>query len=207
MLQIFKEENELIVESLRAQGWAVCPMYFSADLIMGLRADLRAQAKEGNFRAAAIGRGEDKNQKGEVRNDMTLWLDGHNTAQAQFLRVMDDLRVMLNQHLFLGLNDYEAHFAQYAPGGFYKKHRDAFTGQKNRMVSTVTYLTPHWQEEEEGHLVLYDGKDEEQELTRILPRAGTLAVFLSEDIPHEVLPPTRTRESIAGWFRCDKKVV
>lgn len=33
------------------------------------------------------------------------------------------------------------------------------------------------------------------------PRAGTLVVFLSEDMPHEVLETQRERYSIAGWFR------
>jgi SM-20-related protein len=33
------------------------------------------------------------------------------------------------------------------------------------------------------------------------PQGGTLAVFLSEEFPHEVLAANRTRYSIAGWFR------
>ena len=45
--------------------------------------------------------------------------------------------------------------------------------------------------------------DENKEIARILPRAGTLVTFLSEDVPHEVLPPARERASIAGWFRCN----
>ena len=33
------------------------------------------------------------------------------------------------------------------------------------------------------------------------PRGGTLVLFLSAEIEHEVLPTTRERLSIAGWFR------
>ena len=36
---------------------------------------------------------------------------------------------------------------------------------------------------------------------RVAPAVGTLAVFLSEDFEHEVLPARRDRYSIAGWFR------
>jgi SM-20-related protein len=101
--------------------------------------------------------------------------------------------------LTLGLAEFEAHYARYEEGGFYKKHVDALKGGRNRIVSTATYLTPGWKEPDAGHLVLYDAQD--RELKRILPVAGTLALFMSEDIPHEVLPPRRQRSSIAGWYR------
>ncbi len=127
--------------------------------------------------------------------------DGQNGAQNEYLRLLDAVRIDLNRELFLGLQSIEAHYALYEPGGFYKKHVDSLKGQRNRVVSTVTYLTPGWRAEDSGHLVLYDGAD--NELTRILPAAGTLAIFMSEDIPHEVLPPARARCSIAGWFRCN----
>ncbi len=35
----------------------------------------------------------------------------------------------------------------------------------------------------------------------MLPQLGTLAVFLSANLPHEVLPATRERLSLTGWFR------
>ena len=38
-------------------------------------------------------------------------------------------------------------------------------------------------------------------VTITLPQAGTLALFLSADMPHEVLPATRERLSLTGWFR------
>ena len=39
------------------------------------------------------------------------------------------------------------------------------------------------------------------EIVRVLPEFATLVVFLSEDFPHEVLPATRDRYSVTGWFR------
>ena len=67
----------------------------------------------------------------------------------------------------------------------------------------MTYLTPDWQEADGGHLALYHPDDDNWLLQKIMPCAGTLAVFMSEEIPHEVLPPVRERASIAGWFRCN----
>ena len=42
-------------------------------------------------------------------------------------------------------------------------------------------------------------------LDEVRPEFGTLAVFLSEDIPHEVIPARRERFSIAGWHRCNDR--
>ena len=55
-----------------------------------------------------------------------------------------------------------------------------------------------WQAEHGGALRLYlaDGREDD-----VLPQAGTLALFLSSEMPHEVLPATRERLSLTGWFR------
>ncbi|MCO6705038.1 2OG-Fe(II) oxygenase, partial [Streptomyces sp. CHB9.2] len=35
----------------------------------------------------------------------------------------------------------------------------------------------------------------------VLPLGGSLVCFLSGQLPHEVLPATRERLSLTGWFR------
>jgi SM-20-related protein len=44
-----------------------------------------------------------------------------------------------------------------------------------------------------------DGRDGCYEL--IKPRMGTMVCFMAEDFWHEVLPATKQRASITGWFR------
>lgn len=193
--------ESVIADDLAARGWSIQENWFPPDLVDALLRDLLICQEKGQLKHAGIGRGQQNLVAAEIRNDETIWLDGQSDAQNEYLRLMDALRTSLNQKIFLGLFEFEAHYALYQPGGFYKKHVDALKGQRNRIVSTVTYLTPAWQDRDEGHLVLYDSKD--NELTRVLPRSGTLAVFMSEDIPHEVLPPRRARASIAGWYRCN----
>jgi SM-20-related protein len=112
---------------------------------------------------------------------------------------MEMLRVGINRRLFLGLFDYECHFARYAPGSFYKKHVDAFRGRSNRVLSTVFYLNPQWGSADGGELLIYSGDGQVE--ASVKPTMGTLVVFLSETVPHEVLPAARLRHSIAGWFR------
>jgi SM-20-related protein len=42
---------------------------------------------------------------------------------------------------------------------------------------------------------------EDERVYDVAPQAGTLMVFMSAQWPHEVLPATRDRLSITGWFR------
>ncbi|MDQ6997923.1 MAG: 2OG-Fe(II) oxygenase [Mariprofundus sp.] len=36
---------------------------------------------------------------------------------------------------------------------------------------------------------------------QVMPQAGRLVTFISEQFPHEVLPASRDRLSLTGWFR------
>ena len=90
--------------------------------------------------------------------------------------------------------------SHYAPGAFYERHVDAFKGQSNRILSTVTYLNPSWQSEWGGEFVLYQPESNTQ-LARERPEQGKLVIFMSEGMPHEVLVAAQDRYSIAGWFR------
>jgi SM-20-related protein len=172
------------------------------DALVDELAELHAQEK---LHRAGIGRDLDFQIDTDIRRDRIFWLNRQRTIQADFLDCMERLRLALNRTLFLGLFEFEAHFAHYPPGGFYKRHLDSFRGAANRVVSIVFYLNRGWQPGDGGELVLY-AEDESLELARIEPRAGTLAMFLSEEIPHEVLPARRDRLSIAGWFRLNASI-
>lgn len=200
MTDIIKDNQ---IDKLVATGWFTQENYLEPSLCESLVADLRQRQQSGAMKQAGTGRGGGHAHAGDIRTDQTYWLVGDTTAQAICLALMDELRQQLNRTLYLGLQSYEAHYAAYQAGGFYKKHLDSFRGKRNRIVSTVLYLTPGWQESDQGHLVLYDAIEQDREIGRVLPRQGTIVCFMSEEIPHEVLPPRRERVSIAGWFRGD----
>ena len=115
-----------------------------------------------------------------------------------YLDLLDKLRECLNRELFLGLEDYECHFALYPPGSFYRRHLDRFRDDDRRTVTTVCYLNADWLPEHGGALRMALADDEELD---VLPAAGTLVVFMSADFPHEVLPASRERLSLTGWYR------
>ncbi|NVJ50137.1 MAG: 2OG-Fe(II) oxygenase [Gammaproteobacteria bacterium] len=151
------------------------------------------------FTPAGIGREQQNMHNRFVRNDTICWIDGVSEAGADWLGFAERLRQFLNQQLFLGLFSFETHFAHYSPGDFYRKHRDAFKGEANRVLSVVLYLNPGWQSSDGGELVIYN--DDNKELQKVLPSFATLVVFLSEEFPHEVLAAQRDRYSVTGWFR------
>jgi SM-20-related protein len=188
-----------IVDDVAERGWSRQNIFLPEPLTHELALECRKRAAEGELAPASVGRGVLQEIREGIRGDRIQWLEpGQAEPCDRYLGVMDSLRQALNRGLFLGLEDYESHFALYPPGAFYLKHVDRFRDDDKRMVSAVLYLNDAWLPEHGGHLRMYlDGGVEHQ----IQPVGGCLVVFLSGDIPHEVLPSTRDRLSLTGWFR------
>lgn len=189
----------IIAQDLTQQGYSICPNALPADLALALFQHAQSMSDH-KFKDAGIGRGDDFIQEESIRTDEICWISGDSPAGTAWLDWANQLKTYLNSRLFLGLFSFESHFAHYGVGDFYKRHLDAFRGEANRVLSVVVYLNPDWQADDGGELVLYEN---EQDLkgTRVLPQLGTVAIFLSEEFPHEVLPAQADRYSIAGWFR------
>lgn len=193
------------VAALADQGWAVTRTCVPHDLCEALRAQAIDLHTSDKLTRAGIGRADDFTIKSDIRRDKTRWLSRDDAVEAAYLDVLEGLRVRLNRALYLGLFSYDAHHAVYEPGAFYARHVDAFKGARNRVLSTVLYLNRDWGADDGGEIVLYDDVTS-GELAKIAPEFGTMVVFLSEDIPHEVLPAHRDRYSIAGWFRVNDRI-
>lgn len=191
---------DLIADALSTHGYCILPQLLPTTLINDLYRRVARLDEYNALELAGIGR-EQKHQLNEtIRSDETRWLDPDNNVDQTYLNHMSDFRLAMNQRLFLGLFDYEAHYAHYPSGAFYKRHVDAFKGQSNRILTTVLYLNPFWQTQDGGQLQIYDLNNDSL-ITSVEPELGTFVVFLSEQFPHEVLPAYRDRYSIAGWFR------
>ncbi|MCX7545582.1 2OG-Fe(II) oxygenase [Marinicella gelatinilytica] len=191
-----------IVESIVKQGYVVLNQVFDVDYLTRLLKQLKALDSR-EFNRAGIGR-EDTFQKNVfVRSDEIHWLSGEENFLTRYNQWVEALRLYVNRHLFLGLYEYESMFAHYPVGAFYKKHLDAFKAGINRRLSTVLYLNPQWGPQDGGQLVMYD-KESDQVLCEVLPVFGRMILFLSEEFPHEVLPASRSRYSLTGWYRVNE---
>ncbi|MDA0314454.1 MAG: 2OG-Fe(II) oxygenase [Bacteroidetes bacterium] len=159
---------------------------------------------QGQFKKAAIGKGDLKQVRAEIRSDEVLWMDSSSLSplQAVFWKKIEQLRTVLNHRCFLGLKSFEGHFARYPIGSFYRRHLDQFHAVPHRVVSVILYLNESWMEADGGQLRMYfPQEDGSERLKDVLPIGGRLVVFLSEEIPHEVIPTHKERMSITGWLR------
>ncbi len=194
-----------IADALVDTGYIILPSALPETLTNELYLHLQA-LNDQQFQRAGVGREQDHQLHGGIRRDQIRWLGRQQTIEAEYLDWMEDLREGLNRRLFMGLFDYEAHFSHYRAGAFYKRHLDAFRGQTNRVLTTVLYLNPDWDEQQGGELLIWPEPDSETVIEKVVPQMGTLVIFLSEQFPHEVLPASTDRYSIAGWFRVNTSI-
>ncbi|HEY4145045.1 2OG-Fe(II) oxygenase [Pinirhizobacter sp.] len=186
-----------VAVALAAQGWCVADGLLTVAQTDALGKECAAQHLRGALRMAATG---SSHSAGVLRGDVTQWFDtlAPTVAQAVFVARIDALMRSLNRALMLTMVESESHYAVYAIGTGYVPHMDRLRDSDERVVSAVFYLNDRWLDAEGGALRLHLGGDAAHD---IFPIAGTLALFMSSDILHEVLPATRTRMSIACWMR------
>ncbi len=192
--QLYSKITDALVES----GYIIIDNALDKNLSLKL---LKVIDEE-SFKQAGISGANDLHLDKNRRSDKIKWLDEDCAAQSEFLAFSKGLQEYLNRSLYLGISYYESHFAIYEKGDFYEKHLDAFRESKNRVVTTVYYLNQNFKKSDGGELVVYDING--NLLTKVVPNANTLVIFMSEKFPHEVLPAIKKRYSIAGWYRVDK---
>ncbi|HHY0360530.1 TPA: 2OG-Fe(II) oxygenase [Vibrio cholerae] len=184
-----------LMDAIADRGWYVWDDFLNPQEVQTLRECIPERWKR-----AKIGRNEEIQHAADIRSDKIQWLDLSMGQPVQdYLERMEQIRCEVNRHFFLGLFEYEAHFAKYEAGDFYLKHLDSFRGNENRKLTTVFYLNENWTPADGGELKIYDLQD--NWIETLAPVAGRLVVFLSERFPHEVLEAHADRVSIAGWFR------
>ncbi|MCK7458835.1 2OG-Fe(II) oxygenase [Idiomarina aminovorans] len=192
-----------IIDKVAGHGYCIIDDFLQPERAQALY-QYAQQLPAQYWNLAGIGRQQNQTINTMVRNDRIYWLNQEEPRHKDYLDIMDELRNEFNRELFLGLFDYECHLAHYPNGAFYKKHLDAFKGRSNRMLTTVFYLNPEWQQGDSGQLVIYGDKG--QVLETVLPKQGRLVVFLSDRFVHEVQRSERERFSITGWFRINASI-
>jgi SM-20-related protein len=187
-----------IADGLAEHGYAVADQFLSqqeVDSILSLD-----EFREGtiHFKKAGIGKQQNKQINEAIRGDYIQWIDSA-TSPAPLKTYLDRLKNLiehLNQSLFLSMKDCEVHMTVYPPGSYYKRHLDQFKKDDHRKLSVICYLNNDWKEENGGQLRMYLPEGHQD----ILPLAGKLVCFRSDQIEHEVLPANRERLSLTGWI-------
>ncbi len=185
---------------IAADGYGIVSDFLPASLVAALAAEARRRDGVGDFRTAGIGRSERRVGRSDIRGDRTLWLDEHAPSPPEHALggALEALRIALNRETFLGLFAFEGHYALFSPGAFYRRHRDRFRDDDARVLSCALYLNEAWTAADGGALRIHLSDSEARD---VLPVRGTLACFLADRYEHEVLPASRERLSVTGWFR------
>lgn len=186
-----------ILDDLDQYGFSMIDHAYTQDYVHELNHECMTHLTE--FRNAGIQNGV----VSSIRSDHILWIDEKLKIAQQHIHNLNLLIEQLNRAFFLGIKDVEAHFACYNAGEFYALHRDNPQGKNGRIISTVYYLHPTWQDDWGGELRLQDKLGHWQ---TIQPKANRLAIFQS-DLLHEVLEAKQQRLSITAWLRSDSKLI
>lgn len=192
--------DQAMADSIYEQGFYLLDNFLDATHYHALRYQALELLKTNRLKPAKIGHQNSAVVHSDIRRDAIHWLDDKddNKATQAWFSAIELIAKQLNQHLFIGINDFESHFACYEAGAFYKKHIDQFNQTQDRQMSCVYYLNEQWSKEFGGELILYDKND--KQLLSVLPIANRLICFRS-DLPHEVTKTTQCRLSIAGWMK------
>jgi SM-20-related protein len=196
---------ESLVTDLVAHRYAVADNAISESLYSNLESEFDQLHRNSMFQNSKI-RGANKTDllAPAIRGDSIYWIESDQSpTQKALIEFFEELRIKLNQELYLGLQEFEAHYAFYPAQSLYQKHVDRFrkTSHENnedaRMISLVLYLNRSWQESDGGKLKIYA----QSGAVEIEPLGNRLVCFMSSETEHEVLKTNVGRKSIAAWFK------
>lgn len=206
---------------LRERGFTVVPDYLPAPAVSALVADVAALRSQGSFTTAGVGEASTNRMDGAVRRCEQCFVypkrgGGDAGGRAELYGVLDGLRASLEAGAGVALDGplTEGLYASYPNGGFYRRHVDAVAGTASeiRQWSYLLYLNEQWAEADGGALRIHtDGGGElpppgaPPSFVDVAPRAGTLVLFDSARVPHEVLDTSAERLAVAGWFNTPPK--
>lgn len=195
----------MLINSIAENKWAVNDNFFPEELCDAILHSAIHKKISGQLQPALIGKDQNRQIRSDIRGDLTYWL-GENEVDMNLQsawKFLEQVRMTINQELYLGLKRFESHLAIYPPGKGYHKHFDQAPGSTARQLTFILYLNKNWQQGDGGELVIYDEHNNDQQIAKIEPLFGRSVFFLTEFFPHEVLPCKKERISLTGWFRND----
>jgi SM-20-related protein len=190
---------EHLIETYLSNEVGMTDHFLTDALSLNLRDNLTQLYADNHMRHAGTGNAQQALQDKLVRSDQIYWLDrAHNDEHENaFFDVMDVFVLYLNSTCYAGITGYEFHYARYAEGAFYAKHRDQFKNENGRKFSMIMYLNEGWIPSDGGELCIHQN----DVVQHISPDFGKAIFFKSDELEHEVLLAHKTRMSITGWLK------
>ena len=182
----------------------VVPEFLPGNTCAALRKEIKDLRAGGKFSVAGIGEDATHDRVNtDIRVAETLFVFPNKVPGMEPLYgILEAVRQSLPGSLSAPLT--ECLLAYYPEGGYYKKHLDSVQNSASvlREFSFLIYLNPSWSQEDGGCLRIF--KDpaglDDSDYVDVEPRDGTLVVFKSGSVYHEVLPTKAERTAIVGWY-------
>ena len=170
-------------------------------LLGELRQTLAELSRTDRFRAGASY--SSNGARDDLRAALTCKPDINDDRFYALYERLDELRAWLGPALGMPLGTgIECTFVVYPAGGYYQRHIDSLDGEPGsgrRALSFICYLNAPgaWAARDGGALRVEECGAPPRE---ILPEGGSLVLFDSKRVWHEVLPTRRERACLVGWF-------
>jgi SM-20-related protein len=201
------------LEELGSKGFVIIEDFLPVSFQESLRQDVQNLRDQDKFKVAKIGQDSTNTLNTNIRVAETCFLgrnkldDVPDSSRSNLYDVLDQIRKDLPQPLDVNISEFL--YAYYPSGGFYRRHRDAIAGSASmlRNYSLLMYLNQDWSDEDGGKLRMHfdSGGDElppgeRPDFLDVAPKGGTLVLFHSDQVPHEVLDTESERVAIVGWY-------
>ncbi len=193
------QQFDILINSFINNYVGITNNFLSENLSNNLQQNIHELQEHEQMKYAGIGNDAIADNTQQMRGDKIYWMDkkNSNTIEQEFLTRVEGFIGHLNNTCYTGINDYEFHYAVYAQGSAYKKHKDQFKTDNNRKFSLICYLNDDWVAADGGQLVVYQNG----EAQTISPTAQKAVFFKSDEMEHEVLLANKPRMSITGWLK------
>jgi len=207
------------VEEVLRNDFVVIPNFIPTSLVKSLQKDIDFLRQDGadQFRIAKIGQDDTNTLNENIRVAETCFIgrsklkEYPNSHRDELYQILDTIGLDLGKKTTIALDENLSEFLYvfYPKGGFYRRHRDAIPNSAStlRQYSFLLYLNEDWTPNEKGELRIHrdTGGDflpsgEEPNYIDVPPKAGTLVLFKSDKIPHEVLNTNSKRYVVVGWY-------
>lgn len=196
------ENLRSINSSLELGSWYAHENFISDSICQDIYDEYSKRDKAKTFTDASIGRNSTKVRDLTIRKSNISWIEESDNfgGMREYNLILQQMMLSLNQYFFLSLKHFESQVAYYTQGDFYKTHLDQFNQSSRRQVTCILYLNdcPRG-----GELVIYQKGSKDIVDKVIHPKRGTLVVFFSGHIYHEVKTVESPRYSLSTWFRDD----
>jgi SM-20-related protein len=130
-----EDQLDYISQAIYQNSYVVVDNFVDESYRKALLKEQTNLLNQGQFKKAAVGKGDQKQVRAEIRSDEVLWMDptALSPLQVVFWEKIEELKQVLNRRCFLGLKSFEGHFARYPVGSFYKRHLDQFHAVPHRI--------------------------------------------------------------------------